>query len=167
MTEVTEKTKEVCDLLNSMGIEFRLVRHEAVYTIEDLLELNWPDADKTDVAKNLFVRDDKKRSYYLLVVREDKKVNLKSVKETIGSRPLSFASENDLLSILNLTKGSVTPLGIIHDETCKVKVMIDDTFRDSTIGVHPNENTATVFLRTSDLVNIIEKHGNQVEFAEI
>lgn len=167
MTEVAEKTKEVCDLLNSMGIEYRLVQHDAVYTIEDMMGLNWPDADKTDVAKNLFVRDDKKRCYYLLVVREDKKVDLKSVKETVGSRPLSFASENDLMSILGLAKGSVTPLGIIHDEACKVKVMIDDTFRNSTIGVHPNENTATVFLRTADLVNIIEKHGNQVEFKEI
>lgn len=164
---MTKKTQEVCALLNHREIKYQIVLHEAVYTIDDLQKLNWPQADTAIVAKNLFVRDDKKRSYYLLVVREDKKVDLKSVKETIGSRPLSFASEDDLLSILKLTKGSVTPFGIINDEACKVKVILDNTFRDSMIGVHPNENTATVFLRTSDLVNIIEQHGNPVEFAEI
>lgn len=164
---MTEKAQEICDLLNQMEIGFRIVLHEAVYTIDDLMELNWPQADTDAVAKNLFIRDDKKHNYYLLVVRRDKKVELKSVKDVIGSRPLSFASENDLHAILGLTKGSVTPFGIISDLDCKVKVILDNTFRDSTIGVHPNENTATIFLRAADLVKIIEQHGSTVEFGEI
>jgi len=164
---MTEKTQEICDLLDDREIGFKIIEHEAVYTIDDLLALHWPDADTDDVAKNLFVRDDKKRNYYLLVVRRDRKVELKSVKEAIGSGPLGFASENDLDSILGLTKGSVTPFGIINDDARKVKVIFDNTFRNSTIGVHPNENTATVFLRAADLVKIIEQHGNPVEFAGI
>lgn len=162
---MTEKTQEVCTLLNRMEIPYKLVQHEAVYTIDDLLELNLPDADA--VAKNLFVRDDKKRIYYLLAVRQEKKVELKSLKNRIGSRPLSFASEDDLHAILGLPKGSVTPLGIINDEAHKVKVILDSAFAGSVIGVHPNENTATVFLDTDDLVKIIRQCGNFVEFVEI
>ena len=35
------------------------------------------------------------------------------------------------------------------------------------IGVHPNENTATVWLNTDDLVKLIQRHGNQVHIVEI
>ena len=31
------------------------------------------------------------------------------------------------------------------------------------IGVHPNENTASVFLPVDELLNIIREHGNSLE----
>ncbi|NFG61316.1 prolyl-tRNA synthetase associated domain-containing protein [Clostridium sp. CMCC3677] len=160
-----KKSKEVYDFLNRMEIRFKLIEHKEVYNIDEMMELNLPDTDV--IAKNLFVRDDKKRNYYLLVIRNEKKVNLKKLKEKICSRPLSFASENDLNSILGLSKGSVTPLGIINDDERKVKVILDNTFNESLIGIHPNENTSTIWLKVVDLVRIIKQHGNSVEFIEI
>ncbi|MFR5010514.1 MAG: hypothetical protein ACLTDI_06285 [Acutalibacteraceae bacterium] len=35
------------------------------------------------------------------------------------------------------------------------------------IGVHPNDNTATVWLKTTDLIDIIKEHGNEVEAVRI
>ena len=35
------------------------------------------------------------------------------------------------------------------------------------IGVHPNDNTATVWLNVNDLADIIKKHGNEVIVTEI
>ena len=34
-------------------------------------------------------------------------------------------------------------------------------------GVHPNDNTATVWLKAEDLVKIIQDHGNRVNIAEL
>lgn len=34
------------------------------------------------------------------------------------------------------------------------------------IGVHPNDNTATVYLKVEDLICIIEEHGNQIYVVE-
>jgi len=160
-----ETTQEIFDLLNSNQIKFKFMQHKAAYTVEDLLKLNLPDEEA--IAKNLFIRDDKKQNYYLLVVCQEKIVDLKTLKEKIGSRRLSFASEEDLNSILGLSKGSVTPLGIIRDEARKVKVIFDKAFIDKLIGIHPNENTTTIWLEVSDLVNIIKQHGNSVEFVDI
>jgi len=36
---MTEKTKEICNLLNNMGINFKLIKHKAVYTIDEMAEL--------------------------------------------------------------------------------------------------------------------------------
>ena len=162
---MTEQAQAVIKFLKDRKIEFDIVEHNAVYTIDEMLELNLPNPDA--IAKNLFIRDDKKKNYYLIVIREDKRVQLKSLREKLGSRPLTFASENDLSKILGLTKGAVTPFGILNDEERKVKVIFDESFRETLIGVHPNDNTATVWLDSSDLISIIEQHGNSIEFMEM
>lgn len=126
----------------------------------DDAKLPYPEWD----GKNLFVRDDKKRNYYLLTLRGNKTVNLKEFRHQNNLRPLSFASSDDLSSILKLTPGSVTPLGLLNDENHSVKFFIDEEFRSNKIGVHPNDNTATLWLNTKDLINIIKEHGNEVEY---
>ena len=55
------------------------------------------------------------------------------------------------------------------DKKMKVKLFIDKEFIESSgkRGVHPNDNTATVWLKIEDLINIIKEHGNEVEIVEI
>ena len=65
-------------------------------------------------------------------------------------------------NILGLIPGAVTPLGILNDDECKVKVFIDEELAGGLIGIHPNDNTAIVWLQTMDLVKIIREHGNDV-----
>lgn len=156
---------EILTLLNTLQIEYELIEHPPVYTMEEMNALQLPKIDK--VAKNLFVRDDKKRNYYLLVVKEEKKINLKDFRKNMSLRPLSFASNEDLEAILNLSPGSVSPLGILNDTQNKVVVYIDVSFQDTSIGIHPNENTATLWLQTKDLVQLLKEHGNTVEFIKI
>ena len=64
---------------------------------------------------------------------------------------------------MNSTKlipGSVTPLGALYDKEKRVMVFIDKEFIASSnvIEVYPNENTATVWLKTEDLIRIIREH---------
>ena len=105
--------EEVLALLRDRGISFEERHHVPVYTIDEMLALDMPDPEH--IAKNLFLRDDKKRNYYLIVSREDRKVDLKALREVLGSRPLSMASENDLWEFLKLRKGAVTPFGVLND----------------------------------------------------
>ena len=106
---------------------------------------------------------------FLITVKGDKKIDLKEFRKNNNTRALSFASENDLMDIMNLIPGSVTPLGMLNDKEMKVKLFIDKEFIESSgkIGVHPNDNTATVWLKIEDLINIIKEHGNEVEIVEI
>ncbi len=149
------------------GINFEVTEHKAVYNMEELsqIDIPYPECD----AKNLFVRDDKKRNYYLITVKGDKRVDLKNFRRENQTRPLSFASENDLLNILGLTPGSVTPLGILNDKENRVKVFLDKDFwkAPGLIGVHPNDNTATVWINVNDLLKIIKEHGNEIEVVQV
>ena len=109
--------QDIYNYLREKAIWHEITEHKAVYNMTELseIEIPYPEAD----AKNLFVRDDKKRNYYLITVKGDKRVNLKELRKANQTRPLSFASEDDLMSIMKLTAGSVTPLGILNDEERK------------------------------------------------
>lgn len=156
---------ETYQYLSEHGIDFEITEHKAVFNMEELdsVELPYPEFD----AKNLFVRDDKKRHYYLITVKGDKRVDLKAFRKRNGLKALSFASTDELATILQLSPGSVTPLGLLNDTDLRVHFYLDDEFTDSLIGVHPNDNTATVWMQAAELVRLLQEHGNEVDFVEI
>lgn len=159
---------EVCQFLKDEDIKFELTEHEALFHVGDgeNIEILYPDAG----TKNLFVRDDKKRNYYLITVLDEKRVDLKQFQKEQGTRHLSFASAEDMKEILNLTPGSVSPFGLLNDQKRLVKFYLDSHFVNSEskmISAHPNDNTATVWLRTRDLIKLLEKHGTQVNIVNL
>lgn len=158
---------EIYEYLKQLGIWFEVTEHQAVFNMEEpaCVQLPYPEAD----AKNILVRDDKKRNYYLITVKGNKRVNLKEFRNQNGTRPLSFASEEELMSLMGLIPGAVTPFGILNDKECRVQCFIDREFAESSgiIGVHPNDNTATVWLKTEALAKIIREHGNAVQLVQL
>lgn len=157
--------QETYQYLKDHNIPFEITEHRAVYNMEELESINlpYPEGD----AKNLFVRDDKKKNYYLITVKGDKRVNLKDFRKAHGLRPLSFASPEDLKKYMDLTPGAVTPLGLLNVEEAPITLYLDSEFKDSIIGIHPNENTATVCLQGDDLVALLRENGCEVEIVEI
>ncbi len=161
-----EAQTEVYSLLDAMQISYEVTEHPPVFTIEEMISVDIKHPE--NVVKNLFLRDDKKRNYYLVVMDKDKQVNLKELKDKLGGRPLRFASEEDLYKYLKLTKGAVTPFGVIHDPEHSVVVVIDNALRSyDFIGIHPNTNTATVWIGVNDLVRLVENQGNRILFMDI
>ena len=156
---------EVYQYLTEKNILYEAMEHKAVFNMEELnaIELPYPEWD----AKNLFVRDQKKQNYYLITVRGDKRVDLKEFRKKHGLRALSFASPEELDSILGLIPGAVTPLGILNDTEHRVHFYLDAEFMRNKIGVHPNDNAATVWLQADDLIKLIRENGNEAEYVEI
>ena len=156
----------VHDFLDNLGIRYEAVTHKAVFKMEEFSAISFPHPEA--VAKNLFVCDDKKQNYYLITVKGEKRIDLKAFKQKYDTRHLSLAKEEDLKSILGLKPGAVSPLGILNDTGCKVSLFLDEDFMapPHIIGIHPNENTATVNLKAEDLVHIITAHGNTVRIVQ-
>ena len=92
--------QEIYALLDERNIWHEVTEHKAVYNMTEVTEiyLPYPEAD----AKNLFIRDDKKRNYYLITVKGNKRTDLKAFRQQNGTRPLTFASDQDLMDMLGL-----------------------------------------------------------------
>lgn len=159
--------EQIYRYLKQKNIWYEITKHKAVYNMKDLqdVDLPYPEGD----AKNLFVRDDKKRNYYLITVKGTKKVDLKEFRHQNNTRPLSFVNEKELLELLNLKPGSVTPLGLLNDKEHQIEFFIDNELleKPGIIGVHPNENTATVWLKTRDLITILKENNVKVYQVQI
>ena len=157
--------QETYDYLDRAGIRYEVTDHPAVYNMAELEQVSLPYPDRD--GKNLFVRDDKKKNFYLITVAGEKRVDLKEFRKVHGLRPLSFASPAQLMERMGLVPGAVTPLGLLQDEDKKITLYLDRFFAGGLIGVHPNDNTATIWLAAEDLVRVIEYHGNPVEWIDI
>lgn len=151
----------VLTLLDASGIAYELVLHEAVYHMGELTGV--PHLER--IAKNLLLRDDKKQHYYLLSVWGDKRLDLKAFRRTHHTRPLTFANDDDLERLLALAPGSVSPFGLLNDADARVPWFVDEEFfaGSGRIGVHPNDNTATLFLAVADIVALLRAKGHCVE----
>ena len=159
--------QEIYALLSSRKIWHEVTEHKAVFNMAEVAEiaLPYPEAD----AKNLFIRDDKKRNYYLITVKGDKRADLKAFRRQNNTRPLTFASDQELMDILGLIPGAVTPLGLLNDQEHKVTFWLDQSFLEGEgrIGVHPNDNTATVWLKTEDLLRLLRENGTKITLFEV
>ncbi len=151
--------EEIYEFIKKRNIWYEITEHQAVFNMQEVSELDIPYKEYD--AKNLFLTDDKKNNYYLITIKGNKRIDLKKFRKNNNTRPLKFASSEELKNILNLTPGSVTPLGVLNDKEKKVVVFIDNEINDI-IGVHPNDNTATIWLKVNDLIDIIKENGNKV-----
>ena len=152
--------------LNELGIPFEVEEHEPVFTIEDMDALGI--TQRGLVAKNLFLRDAKGKRHFLVLIPGEKHADIKKVEKQIGCTHLSFASDERLMKYLGLTKGSVTPFGLLNDENKAVEVAIDRGLMGKPkIGFHPNTNTATLWLSYEDLMKFIKNRGNKVHFINL
>ena len=95
------KGEEIFSLLDVAGVADEALRHPAVYTIDGLDALELPKKER--IAKNLYLRDDKRRHYYLVVAEKGKRADLKALRRTISSRPLSFASKEETEKLLGVS----------------------------------------------------------------
>ncbi len=150
--EKNRLTKEIetYDFLDSLGIEYDRIDHEAAYTMEVCEEIDKVLGGKT--CKNLFLCNRQKTAFYLLLMPGDKPFKTKDLSQQIGSSRLSFAGEEDMLEILNLTPGSVTILGLMYDREKRVKLLVDEeVLEDEYFGCHPCINTSSIKMKTADV----------------
>jgi Ala-tRNA(Pro) deacylase len=156
-----EQQQKVFEILDELKINYEVINHPAVYTIDEMDDLGI--TNQNNVCKNLFLRDYKGKRHFLVILDKDKQADLKKIREQLGTTALSFASEDRLKKYLQLGKGAVTPFGVINDTNCAVEVVFDkDLVGKEILGFHPNDNTATVWISFDDIKKVIEQNGNTI-----
>lgn len=159
-------SQSIYEVLDSLDIHYQEHKHPPVFTCED------SDEHYADIpgirAKNIFLRDRKARNHVLVVMSRHKKLDLKELQEYMDLRKLGLASEERLEKYLGVKPGSVTPFGLINDSEKEVKVILDKAIIESEYcHFHPLVNTATLVLKSSDLLKFIESMGNQFEVVDL
>ncbi|MDD9912346.1 MAG: prolyl-tRNA synthetase associated domain-containing protein [Alphaproteobacteria bacterium] len=143
--------------LKQLNIAYTTHTHQPVFTVEESLSLI--ESQPGTHVKNLFLRDKKKTALWLITIRHDKKVDLKSLKDTLGANGnLSFCNADILWEKLGVKPGAVTPLAAINDTENHVTVVLDeDILQGSLVNAHPLQNDMTTALSPQDLLKFLQE----------
>ncbi len=139
------------DLLDELGIEYLRTDHERTDTMEECLEID--KILEVLICKNIFLCNRQKTSFYLLMMPGDKVFKTKQLSAQLGTSRLSFAEPEYMMKYLEIEPGSVSVMGLMNDKENAVQLLIDeDVLKGEFLGCHPCVNTASLKLRTKDIL---------------
>ena len=156
-----EKEIRCYRLLDSLGVEYQRIDHEAAMTMEACAAID--EALGATICKNLMLCNRQCTVFYLLLTPGEKVFKTSELSKKIGSSRLSFAKSEYMEQFLDITPGSLSILGLMNDKENRVNLLIDeDVLKGEYIGMHPCINTSSLKLKTADLVEkVIPAMGHE------
>ncbi len=149
--------------LEALEIPYTLYEHPPVRTMEDCEGIG------SDVGakhfKNLFLTNRAGTDFYLVLIRADKKFHTGEVSRQLGTERLCFGTEEQLMDVLGLLPGAVTPLALINDPEHRVQLAIDrDIMADWMLCMHPMVASASVAMTRVGLLKYIKAWGGDYRY---
>jgi len=157
---------KVYNILKDLDISYDYYEHPPAPTVE-IAKQFWKDLDAQH-CKNLFFRNHKGNKHFLVILDCNYILQIRDIELRLKQGKLTFASEKRMLTYLGLSPGSVSVFGLIHDIQNHVYVFIDKyILKSEKISFHPNDNTASLVIKTNDFIKFLDWSGNAYEFTEL
>jgi len=157
--------RQALDYLIKNNIQFQLYEHPAVFTCEEA-EIHCKHVPGLAV-KNLLLKSDKGQ-FFLVVLPAHKKLDMNQIKKLLEVKKLRFASAEDLMRLMKLEPGSVTPIGLINDKNKEIELILDNNVKDAEmVNFHPNVNTASVSLSKKEFEKFLNSLDRKARIIEL
>lgn len=144
----------VLQYLDDLKIEYEIVYHPAVFTTEEADK--YVEGMDGVLSKTMFMAGKKDRNFYLFIMDELKKLDIKKMNNIIDDK-LHFGKEKDLMDKMKLKPGSVSIFGLLNNSEHDINIYIDkDVINEEKITFHPNDNTATIFITIKDMLKFLD-----------
>ena len=150
--------EELFQHLDALGIAHRTYDHPPVFTVAEATALrgSLPGGH----CKSLFLKD-KKGGFWLTVMLEERRTDLKKLASRLGAPRFSFGGAGDLYEILGVRPGSVTPFALVNDIEHRVTPVLDAGMLDhDPLNYHPLSNDRTTAVAPADLLRFIAACGH-------
>ena len=146
-----ENEAAVYEFLTRLQIPFYRIDHEPVHTMEDCLAID--RALGGEICKNLFLCNQQRTVFYLLMIQETKQFKTKDISKQLGVSRLSFGTPEHMQQLLHIAPGAVSPMGLLFESARDVRLVLDDDLlKADQLGCHPCVNTASIRLSMQDLL---------------
>lgn len=143
---------KVTEYLDKLNIDYRLIHHKTVSSIDECKSIEGLVGGV--LCKNLFLTTTNKKVKYLLILDADKRFVTKDISKKLNVSRLSFASDDEMINLLNTTPGSLSIMSLIFDSSNDINLAIDkDVLCKEYFYCHPCENDATLVLKTCDIID--------------
>lgn len=143
--------RRMYETLDKLKIPYERVDNDPAASMEECAEV-----DKvlgTEIRKNVFLCNQKKTTFFLLVMPANKSFDTAAFSKKLGVSHMSFAPPEKMLKHLGTTPGSASVAGLLVDEDDYVQVIVDKEVAESEwFGCNPGINTSHLKFKTQDLL---------------
>lgn len=160
-----ENEAKLYRIFDEIGItEYRVHEHEAIFTSQEAEDKGLL-MDGLNL-KNLLIKDRKSGRFFLMILDDHRRMDEKHFRKLIGWGKIRFANSEELMELLGLTPGAVSPFGLICDMEKQVTVVLERKITEAAdtepVNFHPNRNTATLSLSKADFIRFLDFMGNPI-----
>lgn len=145
--------EEVYKYLDNLNISYQVVNHPKAYSTEDADK--YIEGYEGVRTKTMFLYNKNKTNFYLIVMDENKRIDFKKLEEELQEKKLKFSSDEVLFEKLQLEKGVVSIFGLLNNKDNIVVLFDEDIINDLPLTFHPNENDATIFINSEDVIKFL------------
>ncbi|WP_125588322.1 prolyl-tRNA synthetase associated domain-containing protein [Companilactobacillus jidongensis] len=158
--------EQVTTYLDNLGIKYKIVEHPAALTTEQADEyIKGMEGVRT---KSMFLTNKKKRNFYLVIMDDDKRLDMSEFGEIVDNKRIKMASEESLKEKMNLSAGMVSIFGLLNNTEKDIEVFIQKKIiSEEWMTFHPNDNTKTLFIKTADMFTFIKSVGFEYQIIDI
>ena len=157
-----EAYQQVAKKLQELGITYDVVEHPPAFTTEQAD--SYIEGLEGVRTKSMFLTNKKKTQYYLLIMDDQKRLDMEDFKDQVGANRIRMASTESLAEKMQLPAGTVSPFGLLNNEEKDIRVYFDkDIVSEEIMTFHPNTNEKTIFIKTQDLFRFLESIGFNYE----
>lgn len=158
--------QQIINKLKELQIPYQIVDHPAAETTEEADEyIKDYEGVRT---KSMFLKD-KKKHFHLVVLDDKKRFNFHEFQDITGAKRVSMARPNEIKEQLGLVAGIISPFGLMNNSDHNIQVYFDKDMlaEDPILTFHPNENTHTIFLKSTDLMKFIRDQGFEPQIIDL
>lgn len=145
--------EEVYKYLDNLNISYQVVNHPKAYSTEDADK--YIEGYEGIRTKTMFLYNKNKTNFYLIVMDENKRIDFKKLEEVLQEKKLKFSSDEVLFDKLKLEKGVVSIFGLLNNKDNIVVLFDEDIINELPLTFHPNENDATIFINSEDVIKFL------------
>jgi len=110
--------------------------------------------------KNLFL-ESKTGGLFLVVAREDLRLDLNALARTLGVTRFSFGRPELLIEVLGIAPGAVSPFALMNDAAHRVRAVVDEGMLErDPLNFHPLRNDRTTAIAAADLLRFMRETGH-------
>ena len=155
---IVNQFQMVSDCLKKNGISYQIVEHKPALSTEEADSyIKGIDGVRT---KTMFLTNKKKTAYYLLVMDDKKRLDMKKLKDILHENRIKLASEQSLMLKMGVVSGVVSIFGLLNNKDKDIQVLFDnEIINEPRMCFHPNVNDKTIFLNTNDVFKFIKAIG--------
>lgn len=143
--------QEVYKVFQKLGIPFWRVDNDPAASMEECAKIG--EVLQAPVRKDVFLCNQKKTSFFLLLMPDDKAFEAASFSRKLGVSHMSFASPEHMMEHIGCTPGSASVVGLLNDQDDYVQLIIDKEVAEAEWFVcNTGINTTHLKFKTQDLL---------------